>query len=386
MTAPSPTPGAAAVPRRLWQRALALLRAEWRHLTTVQPSARRWPLPFAAALASALPVLVGAYTGELAWGLIASMGGLVFLYLPDTPLAHRMVTLMACAFGLCACYALGVLVHLVPAVLVPVMTFIAICVTMVCRAYALAPPGNLFFVMVAAVGAGTPGVAAEVPLKIGLLVLGAVSACLVALVYSLVMLRQQAPRPVPPLPAPGFDLVVLDAVVIGVSVGLALALGQALGLDKPYWVAVSTLAVTQGLSLRAVWTRQVHRVLGTALGLGVAALMFQLPLDAWGVCALIFGLTFWVETLVVRHYGLAAMFITPLTLLLAEAATLGQRPVGPLMQARLLDTVLGSLVGLLGGVCLHHPRVRASLGRALRALLPLRLLAWSQARPTELTG
>jgi hypothetical protein len=77
------------------------------------------------------------------------------------------------------------------------------------------------------------------------------------------------------------------------------------------------------------------------------------------------------------------MFITPLTLLLAEAATLGQRPVGPLMQARLLDTVLGSLVGLLGGVCLHHPRVRAVLGAGLRALLPARLLAWSQLGSTE---
>jgi uncharacterized membrane protein YccC len=359
------------------------LRAEWRHLTTVQPSARRWPLPFAAALASALPVLAGALAGELAWGLIASMGGLVFLYLPATPLAHRMVTLMACAFGLCACYALGVLAHLVPAALVGVMTFIAICVTMVCRAYALGPPGNLFFVMVAAIGAGTPGVAAQVPMKIGLLVLGCVSACGVALVYSLLTLRHQPPQPVPPLRAPSFDAVVLDAVVIGVSVGLALALGQALGLDNTYWVAVSTLAVTQGLSLRAVWTRQVHRVLGTALGLVVATLMFQLPLDAWGVCALIFGLTVVVETLVVRHYGLAAVFITPLTLLLAEAATLGQRPVGPLMQARLLDTVLGSLVGLLGGVCLHHPRVRAVLGAGLRALLPARLLAWSQLGSTE---
>lgn len=38
---------------------------------------------------------------------------------------------------------------------------------------------------------------------------------------------------------------------------------------------------------------------------------------------MIIVLTFIVETAVVRHYGFAAIFITPLTLLLAEAVTLG---------------------------------------------------------------
>jgi hypothetical protein len=39
--------------------------------------------------------------------------------------------------------------------------------------------------------------------------------------------------------------------------------------------------------------------------------------------ALMMALSFIIEVLVVRHYGLAVVFITPLTILLAEAATLG---------------------------------------------------------------
>lgn len=81
-----------------------------------------------------------------------------------------------------------------------------------------------------------------------------------------------------------------------------------------------------------------------------------------------------VESLVVRHYGLAVIFITPLTIFLAEAARLGQGSPQAMLQARLFDIVLGSVVGLLGGICLHSPRVRDILGRQIRRLLPARLL------------
>ena len=91
-----------------------LIRAEWQHLTAITPSDRRWQMPFAGALASALPLVVGAFFGHLGYGLISSVGGLVFLYQPHTALSHRMVWLMACAFGMTACYALGLIAHFLP--------------------------------------------------------------------------------------------------------------------------------------------------------------------------------------------------------------------------------------------------------------------------------
>ena len=118
-----------------WQRLGLLLRDEWRQLTTVRPSDRPWQMPFAAALATGLPLLVGAWFDRMDYGLVSSLGGLVFLYMPETPLHHRMVSLMACAFGMTACYALGVMSHLVPPLMMGVLTFTAILVTMVCRFY-----------------------------------------------------------------------------------------------------------------------------------------------------------------------------------------------------------------------------------------------------------
>lgn len=57
---------------------------------------------------------------------------------------------------------------------------------------------------------------------------------------------------------------------------------------------------------------------------------------------------FIIETLIVRHYGLTVVFITPMTLLLAESA-LGTVALEQLVQARLVDIALGSLIGFLAG-------------------------------------
>lgn len=129
-------------PRSPLQRVADLLRAEWHHLTTLHPSTRRWQMAFAAALACGLPLMVGAWFGHLEYGLISSIGGLSFLYLPNTPMSHRMVWLMACAFGMSASYALGLMTHFLPLAGVGVLALIAMLVTMVCRFYRVGPPGR----------------------------------------------------------------------------------------------------------------------------------------------------------------------------------------------------------------------------------------------------
>lgn len=358
-----------------WNELRTLLRAELRHLTTINSSDRLWQMPFAAALALGLPLLVGAYFDRMDYGLVSSLGGLVFLYLPRTPLQRRMISLMACAFGMVACYALGMISHFFPVLLVVVLTLIAILVTMVCRFYRVEPPGSLFFIMAAAIGAYSPVSVLQVPLMVGLLTMGCLLACLIAFFYSLYALRLQAPDPVAPLPPATFDFVVFDAVVIGLFVGLSLALAEALRFERAYWVPVSCLAVIQGMSLRAVWNKQVQRIVGTGIGLLLSWALLTLPMDKWSLALLITVLAFVIEVAVVRHYGFAVIFITPLTILLAEAATLGHGSPAALIQARFFDTVLGCVVGLVGGICLHSPRFRDVVGGWIRRLMPSRSLS-----------
>jgi uncharacterized membrane protein YccC len=198
---------------------------------------------------------------------------------------------------------------------------------------------------------------------------------LIALFYSLFTLRTQAPQPVAPLPPATFEFVVFDSVVIGLFVGLSMALAQLLDLQRAYWVPVSCVAVIQGISFRAVWNKQLQRLVGTVLGLLLFLGLLALPLDKWTISLMVMVLSFIVEVMIVRHYGFAVIFITPLTLFLAEAATLGHGVPTGILQARLVDTIVGSLVGLAGGFCLHSPRFREVAGRQLRRLTPSRLLS-----------
>jgi uncharacterized membrane protein YccC len=348
----------------------ARLKQEWRQLTTIRESNRPWLMPFAAGMAIGIPLLIGAHTDQMEHATIASLGGLVFLHLQETSLQHRMVHLMACGFGMIACYALGLASQLVPELMMLSLTIAATLVTMVCRFYRLGPPGSLFFIMAAAIGAYTPArTLAELPLRVGLFTMGCLCAGLVAFVYSLHTLHRRAAEPVVPTPPARFDFVVFDSIIIGVAVGQSLLAAQLIGLEKAYWVPVSCLAVIQGMNLRAVWERQLHRILGTSIGLVLSWGLLSLPLDLWRIAGLIIVLVFIVETAIVRHYAFAAIFITPLTIMLGDAATLQHDAASELALTRFFDTVVGSLIGLAGGVALHSPGFRRRAGPPLRRMV-----------------
>ena len=121
----------------------------------------------------------------------------------------------------------------------------------------------------------------------------------------------------------------------------------------------------QNMSMRAVWNKQVHRILGTVAGMALAWVLLRLEPGPWEICVLIMLLTFVTEFLVVRHYGLAVIFITPMTILLAEAGAGMNLPAQNIIQARVQDIVLGSVIGMIGGVFLHNARLRAWLSLRL---------------------
>ncbi len=342
----------------VWDQLLQWIRFELKQLAVFNKSDRPWEMPLAAALASGLPLFIGLYCGHLNWGLTASLGGLVFLYMPNTPLRHRMMILMVCSLGMTASYVVGLIFHFYPLYWTPAMIVITSIVTMICRYYALGPPGSLFFVMAAAIGLFTTLDVEHVPMYAGLIAMGCISSCAIGWIYSLYILRLKPAQPIPVLRKPEFDFVIFDSMVIGTFVGISLALAQLLQLERPYWVLVSCLAIIQGVTFRAAWNKQIHRIIGTVLGLSLALLLLSIKMSPLIVCLLMTMLIYMIESLVVRHYGLAVIFITPMTIFLVEAASLGTGDPVRLVQARLIDTLLGCVMGVVGAVCLHNPRLR----------------------------
>lgn len=341
----------------------AFARTEAAALLTFHRSDRPWQLPFAAAVASGAPVGLGAYLGLPAEGALGAVAGLSFLYLPATRLNHRIPVIMASAFAMIVSFALGLASHVAPGAAIGLISLVAMGAAVFCRFQCVAPPGPIFMVMAASIAAFAPLSPAGPMASLGFFAVGCIWACAIAVTYSIHILRHRAALPLRSPSARDRQAIVADAIFMALFVGMSLAVATWFELDRAYWVPVSCIAIMQGVTLRASWSRNVHRIVGTGLGIGLTWLLYPLLSTAWAVAVAVTLLTFLIETAVVRHYAFAAIFITPLTIVLAENASAGSAAVDTLMQARLIDTVIGAFIGLAGAAFLHSRRV----GRIVRA-------------------
>lgn len=336
------------------------IKQELRALLHLNPTTRPWHLPLLVACCSALPALAGVLYGDIKSGILGCVGALVILYLPAAGLRRRLYTLLACALGFQLSFLLASLGSAGPLSAALMLLIITTVSTYVTRRLNMPPPGSFFFILVAALASVLPHEPEQIPQRLMFVGLGSAGACILALLYSLLLPTETTAPARSTTPA---RQILAEATVIAVFVAASSLLANALQLHNPYWVPISCAAIIQGASFRLVWQRKIHRVVGTALGLGIAWLIFALQPNSWMLVLTIGLLSFAIEVLVVRNYGLAMLFITPLTLIFAEVAAL-QSPLSTLMLARFSDILLGSLIGLIGGWLIHHPRYFGGIIRA----------------------
>jgi uncharacterized membrane protein YccC len=187
-----------------------------------------------------------------------------------------------------------------------------------------------------------------------------------ALAYSLIQLLSGHTGGVHPAEPtePRVVAILLESATIAVFIAASYLLALGLGFDRPYWAPISCAAILQGATFRAVWHRKVHRIVGTVIGMVLTWALFSLNPGPWTLALLIVVLSFLIELLVIRNYGFAVIFITPLTIILAEA-TSASLDIDWVILLRMIDVVLGSTVGYLGGWLLHQQHLYDRLERRL---------------------
>lgn len=348
-----------------------LIDGELAHLLTVNQSKRPWHMPIIAAITISFPVFVGAYFEALPSGIKASLGAMVILNLPLIgKLPYRLVTLMAWGFAMSLCFAFGLAAQQVPILRLPVFMLIAFGVVMFGRYYRQPPPAGLFVMMAGALALFIPLPLEKIMSATGLVMLGSGFALIMGLLYSLFLL---ATRPATPTPTYSYEPdTISESIIVAGFVSLALLIPLMLNMSNPYWAAVSCFLIIQGIHLRTMWIKQLHRLLGTLVGAGLASWMLSWGLSIWGIAISILVMMLCIEFLVDRHYGLAVVFITPLTIFIAEYGSglpLTSAVYQEVTHTRLLDTLLGCMVGLGGGVVMHSTNLRVPLRRIEKWLL-----------------
>ena len=120
---------------------------------------------------------------------------------------------------------------------------------------------------------------------------------------------------------------------VGVAALVAGGIGSVLGLDHAYWaVASAVLVLWQGLGWAGTLERAALRLLGTWIGLLLAAAVLAAqPAGVW-LAATIVVLQGGVQLAMPRNYGLGVVVVTPLALTIGSARPPGRprrAPVRP---------------------------------------------------------
>ncbi|WP_149822950.1 FUSC family protein [Streptomyces tailanensis] len=160
----------------------------------------------------------------------------------------------------------------------------------------------------------------------------------------------------------------LTPVAVRTAVGCALAgyASLAIGVGRPYWALVTAASLYQA-NITLTWNRAVQRVAGNLAG--VLAFVAVVPLahlhpGALVLCCL--ALNFGAEALISRNYWLGTICVTPLALLVTEFARY-ENP-GELITDRVVDTLVGALVGLVAAIAVTNRRAGARVEEALAAV------------------
>ncbi len=332
------------------------LRDDIRDLLTFRESPVRWPIAVGAGLAIGVPIAILTLLGQPQLGLIASTGGFTALYLSNRSRRERAVLLPIIALGLVVAAAIGAAVAWSVVLSLVTLFVLTVAGSIVLLGFGAGPPGGLFFMLVAGASirlVAPPkldGVGLSGGLVIGLVAIGAAIAYLIVIAPLLIpAVRRRDLDAHRNRQRLRFDLsgdIRVIIIRLAVASAIAVAVSSPLGVHRTYWVLLTVIAILQnGRRLRLTALRGIHRVVGTIVGLGLFALVLLWGPKGLLLALLLAALQFIVELVVIRNYGLALIFITPLALTIASQGDPGD--VGTVVATRVVDTLLGAAIALL---------------------------------------
>ncbi|WP_062462647.1 FUSC family protein [Demequina soli] len=327
----------------------------------------RWPLALQAALSMALPVAIGVASGHASVGLIASSGAFACLYASDRRPLDRVRILPIVATVLTLCTALGSLTGPWPLLSAAGLVAVAVGAAAITHAFSVGPPGPLFPVLAYGLASHLSvleGGARHTPpgTLIAAYAAGSALACAIAAASLARPLNRRGPASSwrrllrgPRWDPVSTELLVRALIVAIVGTGVSLAVVDP---ARAYWTVSAGLAVIGSRpGRRHAAQRGLHRIVGTVAGallyVAVAAAFSPPPL---ALAAILGALQFGAQMLVVRHYALALVCITPNVLILSGAAR-GVDPTMTVVTERVMDTVVGAVLGAATGL-LHRPAPR----------------------------
>lgn len=149
------------------------------------------------------------------------------------------------------------------------------------------------------------------------------------------------------------SIVFINAVRYGLVLSISAIIAFSFNFTRSYWIPLSCAAVMLGSTVMSTFYRSIQRSIGTIIGVLIAMVIFSLHPQGLIIVIINMCLTTLTELFIVKNYALAAMFITPNALLIAEAST-QMNNIFYFASARITDILVGSMIGLIGTYLIGH--------------------------------
>jgi uncharacterized membrane protein YccC len=159
------------------------------------------------------------------------------------------------------------------------------------------------------------------------------------------LVESRTTRLLKPIPATALT----HAARVAIAVVIAYTIGSWLNLTFSYWATMAAVVVVQP-EAASIWQRGIERMVGSIAGGVLAALLiFALP-SKIALLTLIFPMAAATIAFRLVNYTIFVVFATTLFVLVTELL----QPVSGIVSVRVLNNVIGSLVGLGASRLLWH--------------------------------
>ena len=350
------------------QEHLRSVRGHARLLIRMSPADKDHLHAFRVALGLFFPGILVLLSGRYEMLVYAVFGSFTGMYGRAEPYRLRLRHQAQAGTILVAAVSTGVLLSELeapPWALVAVAVCCATLISLVTDTLDLRPAGPFFGIFALGTTATIPAGHAPPALAVGI----CLGTALFCLLVSFVGVTSSAPSQAHIARdgiqrRPGaFDLLI-HAARYALAISVAGACGLMFGTEHANWAMVSAavpLAVIDKANLldpgiHDVVHRGIHRVLGTLTGLVATALLLAPDPGSTVLAVLVITLLFPPELFMMRHYGLALGFFTPLIMLMTQLAA----PSDPLtmLTDRGMDTLIGVAAGIAMAVLVRRPQRR----------------------------
>lgn len=300
-----------------------------------------------AGISVGLPLLTLWSIGHVELALYSTFGAFVSFYGRSHSHLRRARLQSGVTIGMVGAVSIGAAVSLSEQrewLVLPATAAYAAVITGAAQRFAWKPTGALFPVFALSATASIPGGTADALLAAGTAAASAVFALLIGVTGLARPSARATERPARALTATEHPerLRTGEAIRNGLIVGVAGLIPTTLGLDYPYWAMVAAAAALATTGPDEQLVRAGHRLTGTVAGVAVAWLIMSSDLPPLLTIAAICVLQMCAELFVVRNYGLALVFVTPLALVMLDFAH--PQPDLSLLLSRILETAIGVAV------------------------------------------